>query len=67
MKSKYADLRTNIDLAKIKEAAKSIKNGELVLFCTYRSLGHSSCRDTKWWREHKMKHQKTGIPVLFAP
>ena len=39
MKSKYADLRTNIDLAKIKEAAKSIKNGELVLFPTETVYG----------------------------
>ena len=39
MKSKYADLRTNIDLNKIKEASKSIKNGELVLFPTETVYG----------------------------
>lgn len=39
MISKYADLRTNIDLNKIKEAAKSIKNGELVLFPTETVYG----------------------------
>lgn len=39
MKSKYADLRTNIDLNKIKEAAKCIKNGELVLFPTETVYG----------------------------
>lgn len=39
MKSKYADLRTNIDLNKIKEAAKSIKKGELVLFPTETVYG----------------------------
>ena len=39
MKSKYADLKENIDLNKIKEAAKSIKNGELVLFPTETVYG----------------------------
>ena len=39
MKSKYADLKTNIDLSKIKEAAKCIKNGELVLFPTETVYG----------------------------
>ena len=39
MKSKYVDLKTKIDLNKIKEAAKSIKNGELVLFPTETVYG----------------------------
>ena len=39
MKSKYANLKENIDLNKIKEAAKSIKNGELVLFPTETVYG----------------------------
>ena len=39
MKSKYADLKTNIDLNKIKEAAKSIKKGKLVLFPTETVYG----------------------------
>ena len=39
MKSKYANLKTNIDLNKIKDAAKSIKNGELVLFPTETVYG----------------------------
>ena len=39
MKSKYADLKTNVDLSKIKEAAKSIKKGELVLFPTETVYG----------------------------
>ena len=39
MKSKYADLKENIDLNKIKEAGKSIKNGELVLFPTETVYG----------------------------
>ena len=34
MKSKYADLKNEINLEKIKEAANSIKNGELVIFHT---------------------------------
>lgn len=39
MKSKYANLKDNIDLNKIKEAGKSIKNGELVLFPTETVYG----------------------------
>ena len=39
MKSKYANLKENIDLNKIKEAGKSIKNGELVLFPTETVYG----------------------------
>ncbi len=39
MKSKYADLRLKIELNKIKEAAKSIKNGEIVLFPTETVYG----------------------------
>ena len=39
MISKYADLKNNIDLNKIKEAAKSIKKGELVLFPTETVYG----------------------------
>lgn len=39
MKSKYANLTENIDLNKIKEAGKSIKNGELVLFPTETVYG----------------------------
>ena len=39
MKSKYANLKDNLDLNKIKEAAKSIKNGELVLFPTETVYG----------------------------
>ena len=39
MISKYADLKTNIDVNKIKEAAKSIKSGELVLFPTETVYG----------------------------
>ncbi len=39
MKSKYVNLKTNIDLNKIKEAAKCIKNGELVLFPTETVYG----------------------------
>ena len=39
MISKYADLKDNIDLNKIKEAAKSIKKGELVLFPTETVYG----------------------------
>lgn len=39
MKSKYADLKQNKDLNKIKEAATSIKNSELVLFPTETVYG----------------------------
>jgi len=39
MKSKYANLTENIDLNKIKEAAKSIRKGELVLFPTETVYG----------------------------
>ena len=39
MISKYADLKNNIDVNKIKEAAKSIKKGELVLFPTETVYG----------------------------
>ncbi len=39
MKSKYADLKNKINLEKIKEAANSIKNGELVLFPTETVYG----------------------------
>ena len=39
MKSKYADLKNGINLEKIKEAANSIKNGELVLFPTETVYG----------------------------
>ena len=39
MISKYADLKNNIDLNRIKDAAKSIKNGELVLFPTETVYG----------------------------
>ena len=39
MKSKYADLKNEINLEKIKEAANSIKNGELVLFPTETVYG----------------------------
>ena len=39
MISKYADLKTNIDINKIKEAAKSIKKGEIVLFPTETVYG----------------------------
>ena len=39
MESKYVDLKTNIDLNRIKEAAKCIKNGELVLFPTETVYG----------------------------
>ena len=39
MKSKYANLNTQIDINKIKEAAKSIKKGELVLFPTETVYG----------------------------
>lgn len=39
MKSKYADLKTNIDLDKIKEAGLEIKNGNLVLFPTETVYG----------------------------
>ena len=39
MISKYVDLRTNIDLNKIKEAGKCIKKGEIVLFPTETVYG----------------------------
>ena len=39
MKSKYADLKEKINLEKIKEAANSIKTGELVLFPTETVYG----------------------------
>ena len=39
MKSKYADLKQNIDLNKIKEAAMSIKEGGIVLFPTETVYG----------------------------
>ena len=39
MKSKYADLKNEINLEKIREAADSIKNGELVLFPTETVYG----------------------------
>lgn len=39
MKSKYADLKINIDLDKIKEAGQEIKNGNLVLFPTETVYG----------------------------
>ena len=39
MKSKYADLKNEINLEKIKEAANSIKSGELVLFPTETVYG----------------------------
>lgn len=39
MKSKYADLKSNKDLNKIKEAARSIKEGNLVLFPTETVYG----------------------------
>ena len=39
MKSKYADLKNEINLEKIKEAADCIKNGELVLFPTETVYG----------------------------
>ena len=39
MKSKYADLKQNKDLNKIKEAAMSIKEGNIVLFPTETVYG----------------------------
>lgn len=39
MKSKYADLKQNIDLNKIEEAAMSIKEGNIVLFPTETVYG----------------------------
>ena len=39
MKSKYADLKTNEDLNKIKEASEEIKNGNIVLFPTETVYG----------------------------
>ncbi len=39
MKSKYADLKQNKDLNKIKEAAMSIKEGDIVLFPTETVYG----------------------------
>ena len=39
MKSEYINLKENIDLNKIKEAAKCIRNGEIVLFPTETVYG----------------------------
>ena len=39
MKSKYADLKQNKDLNKIKEAAMYIKDGDIVLFPTETVYG----------------------------
>ena len=39
MKSKYADLKNEINLEKIKEEDDCIKNGELVLFQTENVYG----------------------------
>ena len=39
MKSKYANLKQNYDINKIREAAEEIKNGNLVLFPTETVYG----------------------------
>ena len=44
MKSKYANLKTNMNINKIQEAADCIKKGEIVLFPTETVYGiRSKC------------------------